>query len=212
MPTFDDGSTTGAAGFYSSSANFTQADLGTAIYGSSPIPNGATITSVIDSTKVSLSTNTGTATKGLHFSLASRGRSTFADGGTTNASTTFTSTAAVFNTATDAGKRITGTNIPAGATISSVTSATTVVLSAAATATGSGVTFTVENRFFLQPAVATNGTCTCSKTITGLTRASTIQNEAPTTSGAYGYSFTIVGINGSGAAGNPAITDVVYPT
>lgn len=64
------------------------------------------------------------------------------DGVTTNASTTFTSATAAF-TALDKGKIISGTNIPAGTTISSVTNATTVVMSQAATASGSGLTITI---------------------------------------------------------------------
>lgn len=67
---------------------------------------------------------------------------TVADGATTNGSTTITSATAAF-VADDAGKPISGTNIPAGATIASVTNATTAVLSAAATATGSGLAFTI---------------------------------------------------------------------
>jgi len=53
--------------------------------------------------------------------------------GTTNTSTTVTDTSIQ---ATDVGRTVTGTGIPAGATISSVTPGTSFVLSAAATATG----------------------------------------------------------------------------
>jgi hypothetical protein len=56
--------------------------------------------------------------------------------GTTNTSTAITGAAGTFNEE-DAGRSITGTGIPAGATIASVTSDTAAVLSAAATATGS---------------------------------------------------------------------------
>jgi prepilin-type N-terminal cleavage/methylation domain-containing protein len=64
------------------------------------------------------------------------------DGVSTNASATYTSATAAF-TASDAGKVIAGTNIPVGATIASVTNSTMVLLSTAATATGSGLTFSV---------------------------------------------------------------------
>jgi hypothetical protein len=64
------------------------------------------------------------------------------DGVTTNTSTTLTSATAAFSSF-DVGAAITGTGIPGGATIASVTNATTVVLSAAATATGSGVSVTI---------------------------------------------------------------------
>ena len=64
------------------------------------------------------------------------------DGVTTNTSTAITSATAAF-TDDDIGKPISGTGIPAGATIASITSATAAVLSAAATATGASVTFTI---------------------------------------------------------------------
>jgi hypothetical protein len=69
----------------------------------------------------------------------------YADGVSTNTSTTYTSATAVF-TSTDVGRLIAGTNIPQGTIISSVTNATTVVLSAAATGTGSSLSFYVGRR------------------------------------------------------------------
>jgi hypothetical protein len=62
--------------------------------------------------------------------------------GVTNSTTLVTSATAAF-TAGDVGKPISGTGIPAGATIASVSSATNAILSAAATATATGVTFTI---------------------------------------------------------------------
>lgn len=70
------------------------------------------------------------------------GHRSVADGVTTNTDATITSATAAF-ISDDVGKPISGTGIPAGATIASVTSATEVELSAAATATGSSVTFTI---------------------------------------------------------------------
>lgn len=64
------------------------------------------------------------------------------DGVTTNASAAITSATAVFDES-DVGKPITGTNIPANATILSVTSATAATLSANATGSGTGITFTI---------------------------------------------------------------------
>lgn len=64
------------------------------------------------------------------------------DAVTTNGDATITSASAAF-AATDAGRPISGTGIPTGATIASVTSATEVELSAAATATGTGITITI---------------------------------------------------------------------
>src|SRR5204863_4091759 len=60
--------------------------------------------------------------------------------GVTNTDTSFVSASAVFN-AGDAGKPIVGTGIPAGTIIATVTNATTLVLSAATTATATGVSF-----------------------------------------------------------------------
>ena len=62
--------------------------------------------------------------------------------GVLNSTTTVTSATAVFSSA-DQGKAISGAGIPVGATISSVTNATTIVLSSAATATASGVTLVI---------------------------------------------------------------------
>jgi hypothetical protein len=64
------------------------------------------------------------------------------DGVTTSGSTTVTSATAAF-VAGDVGKSISATGIPTGAVISTRTSATAVVISSAATATGSGLTLTV---------------------------------------------------------------------
>jgi len=67
---------------------------------------------------------------------------TVADGATTNASTTVTSATAAF-TSLDVGATISGTNIPGGATITSVTNATTVVTSGNSTGTGSSISLTI---------------------------------------------------------------------
>lgn len=56
---------------------------------------------------------------------------------TTNTSTAVTAAAGTFNVSEDVGRSVTGTGIPAGATLSAVASATAATLSAAATATGS---------------------------------------------------------------------------
>lgn len=72
------------------------------------------------------------------------GSRTVADGATTNTSTTLTSATAAFGTG-DVGAVVSGTGIPAGTTIASVTNATTAVMSAAATATATGVSITVND-------------------------------------------------------------------
>lgn len=65
-----------------------------------------------------------------------------ADGATTNADATVTSATAAF-TAADVGAPISGTNIPAGAYVASINSATSVEISANATGTGSGISITI---------------------------------------------------------------------
>lgn len=84
------------------------------------------------------------ATLGLTFAArdAHYGTRSVTDGVTTNASTTVTSATAAFTQA-DKGKLIAGTGITSGTTIASVTNATTVVLSAAATASGTSIAFTI---------------------------------------------------------------------
>lgn len=72
---------------------------------------------------------------------ASMGR-LVADGATTNASPTVTSATAAF-AAGDLGGVVATTNLPVGATIITVNSATSVVMSANATATGSSQSFTI---------------------------------------------------------------------
>ena len=67
---------------------------------------------------------------------------TNADGVSTAGSTTYTSAAADFNP-TDVGQSISGTNIPSGTSVASVETPTSLTLSAPATASGTGLTFTV---------------------------------------------------------------------
>jgi hypothetical protein len=67
---------------------------------------------------------------------------TVSDGVTTSGSAAITSASAAFN-ASDIGNPISGTGIPTGATIASVTSATAATLSANATASGTSIAFTL---------------------------------------------------------------------
>lgn len=73
---------------------------------------------------------------------AATGGSTYTDLATTSGAATITSASAGFTSA-DVGKTIVGTGIPASTTILSVQSATGATMSANATATASGVTFTI---------------------------------------------------------------------
>ncbi|MDP9073253.1 MAG: DUF4434 domain-containing protein [Actinomycetota bacterium] len=63
--------------------------------------------------------------------------------GVTNGTTNVTSATAAFVYPTDVGKTISGGSIPPGATITSITSATAVTITSAATASATGVTLTI---------------------------------------------------------------------
>ncbi|MDT4989799.1 MAG: hypothetical protein QOI74_3893, partial [Micromonosporaceae bacterium] len=130
------------------SANFFAAtDVGKTISGGT-IPAGATIVSFTDAKNVVLSAPPTAAVAGtVTFTVGAR---TVADG-VTAIGTTVTSASAAF-TAVDAGKPISGGTIPAGATISTINSLTSVVISAPATAVGTAVALTIG------PKVATDGT------------------------------------------------------
>lgn len=84
-------------------------------------------------------TTLGLSVVGQSMQMGSR---TVTDGATTNTDATATSATAAF-TAADIGKTITGTGIPAGTKILSINSATSVELTANATATASGLTFVI---------------------------------------------------------------------
>jgi hypothetical protein len=122
--------TSGSTALSSASANFQASDAQLPVTGCG-IPTGTYIASVTDSSDVVLSQ---AATLTRPFAVS--------DGVTTSGSTTVTSATAGFSAACDNHKAISGAGIPAGAYISSVTNATTIVLSAKATATATGVSLT----------------------------------------------------------------------
>jgi len=84
------------------------------------------------------------ASLGLNFAAmnSQAGSRSVTDGATTNTDATVTSTSGAFTDA-DIGKSISGTGIPAGATIVSINSGTSVEISAAATATATGLTIVI---------------------------------------------------------------------
>ena len=122
--------TSGSTTLSSASANFQASDVQLPVTGCG-IPTGTYINSVTDASDVVLSQ---AATITRPFAVI--------DGVTTSGSATVTSATANFSTACDADKFISGAGIPAGAYIKTVTNATTVTLSAKATATGAGVSLT----------------------------------------------------------------------
>lgn len=120
--------TVGSVNFTSAGAAFSPADQGRLILAAGILP-GTTILAYINATTVTLSAG---------------GIQLFLDA-VTNATTALTSATANFQ-AGDVGKTITGTNIPPGTTIASVTNPTTIVLSQAATDSNTAGTIQVSGR------------------------------------------------------------------
>jgi hypothetical protein len=155
--TVTDGATTsGSSTITSATGAFTTADWGKLVTGTG-IPANTTIVAIVSSTSVKLSANataTG-ASVSLTFSpyLVPSARQV-TDGVTVNASASLTSASAAFTTA-DLGKAVTGTGIPANTYITTITSATAVVLSQSATASASSVTVTVSPQVASQVTVVT---------------------------------------------------------
>lgn len=114
-------------------------------------------------------------------------RTTSAVGNTTNNQSAITCATANF-TADDVGRTITGTNIPAGTVIKSVTSATAAVMSQNATATATTTAFTIA-----ETVVGNSGDGTVQVTSTG----------NPTTGGV--KSFRFWPIAGRSIAGEPRV-------
>ena len=151
---FTSGSTTMA----SAGSSFTSADIGKTVSGaptSTILPENTTIVSVTNSTTVVLS-NAATSTASaqtmylgvyeFHTLQTGTYSRSVAGAGTTSGSTALTGPANSF-TWGDVGRPISGTGIPAGTVIAGYTSATSVTLSQAATATGS-VTVTLGAHVF----------------------------------------------------------------
>lgn len=222
------GSTTAASNTVTSTtANFHAADVGRSITATS-IPHGATITIVTNATSVQVSLPaTATATNKV-IAIGDRADLTTArqikDGHTTSASKTVTSASAAFGP-TDVGLPVTGTGIPAGDYILSVTNATTVALKTAATATspatGSVVTIgapsssapqngevasQLSSELSLNPAFV-DGQPPCSANVVNGSSLSGAWNNPG--------SFATAGVLGSSTAtaiNGPVVAQLLYPT
>ncbi|HET7487137.1 MAG TPA: IPT/TIG domain-containing protein [Acidimicrobiales bacterium] len=133
----------GSTTFYNFARTFQAGDVGKGISGDR-IPAGTTIVAVAAGGFSATLSQPATSQGSTTFTIA---RNTFADGATTTGSATLTSATAAF-TAADAGKGVSGAGIPPSTTIATVGTATTVTLSAPATATATGVTFTVARTTF----------------------------------------------------------------
>lgn len=140
--TVNDGVTTATSTTVTSAtAAFTACDVGVPISGGS-IPGGATIQVINSGTSVTLSAAATTTAATVSLTITPTGIRTL-PGGVTTLSSTTVSTAAPAFCASDVGRTISGTGIPAGATIVDFVSSTSVVISSAATANGAGLTLTL---------------------------------------------------------------------
>ena len=145
---------TPSATLTSATALFTSADVGRPITGSdNTIAAGTSIQSVNSPSSVTLSKNTLRTALNVTIRIYGSGNRTVTDAVATAGSNTITSDTAYFK-AEDVGKPVTGTAIPAGTTIVSVSSITTARMSANAIATistqyltigGTVVVYTVSN-------------------------------------------------------------------
>jgi hypothetical protein len=127
-----DGVTTnGSATLTSSTAAFTAQDVGNPITGTN-IPASTNISGYTSATSVTLSQNATASGSPITFKIYGDGNRSVTDAVSTHGSTTLTSATAYF-TAADVGRPVCGTTVPAGTTILSVQSTTSVTLSAAAT-------------------------------------------------------------------------------
>lgn len=128
----------------SATALFTAADIGRPITGSgNTIADGTTIQSVNSPSRVTLSKNTLRTAINVTIRIYGRGNRTVTDAAATAGSPVLTSETAYFKSPEDIGKPVTGTAIPAGATIVSITNTTTATMSANAIATISSQYLTI---------------------------------------------------------------------
>jgi hypothetical protein len=122
----------------SATANFTSADIGSAVTGTG-IRSGSVISVVNDPTSVNISQPATTSAIGVSITISRI--------------TTFTSATAVFVSG-DVGSLVNATGIPANTIISSRTNATTVVLSQTAPAAGSAITALITPAYTVTSATA----------------------------------------------------------
>ncbi len=123
--------------FTATVGTFNLGDVGLVVPSSSSIAANTTIASITDPTHAVLSkAATTNITTAAALTLTKSTRSV-SDMNATNGSATITSATAAFASTTDVGRTVTGTGIPAGTTIASVTNGTTAVLSQAVTTTSS---------------------------------------------------------------------------
>ena len=150
------------------------------------IPAGATIASITDATRYELSAAaTSTGTFNLNHIFGTRISSVLTSGSTT---VTIASTSGLV-----VGMPVSGTNIPTGATIASITNATSYVLSVAAT----GTTTTTLTYTSLQAATYSTGT-------------STITMTAPNTTSGLVAGMTVSDANGNFLGTILSITDTTH--
>lgn len=124
-----------------SGGRFTTLEHGARVIGAG-IPNPVTITEIIDQQNARISKPATATASGVTVTIG-HGPRVVADAVTTSGSTTLTAPLGYFSKHFETKRYVTGAGIPAGAYIASVTDSSTVVLSAAATATAGPVSITL---------------------------------------------------------------------
>jgi len=133
---------------------------------------------------------------------------TVTDGVTTNNSANVTSATAAF-TAADVGKAISGTGIPQGSAILSVTNATTVVITSNATSSGSGLTLIIGTN---QDAILDNFVDTLPASVTYVAGTAEFNGVATTDPVVSGSTLTFIGPFTVPASSSRSLTyDVSFP-
>jgi hypothetical protein len=128
--------------FTATTGTFTLGDVLSSVTGANSIPAGTAVASLTDPTHAVL-TKSATTNITTPTALSINGSRSFSDATLTAGSPTITSPTAIFNAA-DIGRVVSGSNIPAGTTITAVASATSATMSANATNTASG-SYTITN-------------------------------------------------------------------
>jgi hypothetical protein len=138
-PSFTGGTSNGTTTYTAPSGTFVSSDANQLIQGTD-IPNNTLISSVTNSSTVTLNN----AATGSHSNLAFKiSRRSWSDGQTTSGSSTYYSPSGMFMSS-DVGLQISGPGIPANTTISQFTDSQHVVMGNAATANGTNQNYTIE--------------------------------------------------------------------
>jgi IPT/TIG domain len=171
----------------STTANFTQADVGLPITetGNTHVAAGTTIVAVLNPTTAVLSANAASAGTGVTVNIGYR--NTALSGTTAANSNQITSVTGGTLSQSDVGRSISGTGIPNGATITAVnTAGTTATISANATSANTGTGLTIESAYAVP-----NGAYTMTVVSNGATNAASTDANYSQTTVSSGSTFTV---------------------